>query len=167
MLRIQQVYREQPKTGDCISIDINVSVTRRECCLNSCTMTAAAGRAFNGFKRKCRDLKVEVDTFSIQLDNVTTGEAAQQINYHISNEQGKLLSSYDELEKQYPEIREDKDPVPTKREVLYGDLRQLYVDAKVKAVNKIAELRIQAVPDPVVVPQPEPAQVASSVKAKR
>ena len=43
----------------------------------------------------------------------------------------------------------------------------MYVDAKVKAVNKIAELRIQAVPDPVVVPQPEPAQVASSVKAKR
>ena len=95
----------------------------KKLCLNSCMMTTAAGRAFNSFRRKCGDFEVEVNTFRVHLDTVTTGEAAQQVIYSISEEWGKLSSSYDELENQYPEAQEDEDPVPTGREVLYRNLR--------------------------------------------
>ena len=58
-------------------------------------MTAAAGRAFNGFKRKCRDLKVEVDTFNEHLDTITTRETTQAIINHLRKEWGKLSASYE------------------------------------------------------------------------
>ena len=131
----------------------------------------AAGRAFNGFKRKCGDFRVELDTFSAQLDTVTALEDAQQLKHSVIEEWERLSANYDELEDKYPEVpqelQEDEDPVPTEREVLYGDLRQMYLDAKVKAVHMIAKLRRQAVPDLVPVPQPIPAQVANTAKVKR
>ena len=135
-------------------------------------MTAAAGRALNSFRRKCRDFKVELHTFSVQLNTVTSKEAAQQIIHSMSEEWERLSSSYGYLEYQYPEVRvlepqEYDDPVCTEREALYEDLRQSYMNAKVKAVNMITKLRILAAPDPVPVPQPEPAQLASSMKVQR
>ena len=90
----------------------------------------AAGRAFNGFKRKCGDFKVELDTFSAQLDTVATEEAALQINHSMNEEWLRLSANYEELEDKYPEVlsepQEDVNPVPSKREILYGNLRQMY-----------------------------------------
>ena len=131
----------------------------------------AAGRAFNGFKRKCGDFREELDTFSAQLDTVATEDVALQIIHSMKEEWVGLSTSYDELEDRYPEVptepQEDGDPVPSAREVLYNDLRRMYLDTKVKAMYKLADLRRQAVPVPVPVLQPIPAQVANRQKVKR
>ena len=144
-------------------------MTRRQLRLNSYRMTAA--RAFNGFKRKCGDFREELDTFSAKLDTVTIEEAALQISHSMQEEWEGLSTNYDELEDKYPEVLpeppEDGNPVPSGREVLYKDLRRMYFDIKVKAVCKIADLKRQAVPVPVPVLQPTPAQMANRQKVKR
>ena len=106
-----------------------------------------AGKAFNNFKRRCKYLGAELDIFSIHLTIAATEEVAQQTVHSISEEWGRLMSCYSDLEHQYPEVRnsdpqEDEVPVCMEREVLYEDLHQTYVAIKVKAMNIIARLRI-------------------------
>ena len=115
---------------------------------------------------------MEMDIFSINLDTVTTREVPQEVIDSISKEWEKLSSCYNDLENQYPEIRvpdvqEDEDPIPTEREVLYGDCFQLYVATEDKAECMVTKLRIQAVLDPVPALQVDPVQVTLNMKSQR
>ena len=99
-------------------------------------MTAA--RAFNGFKRRCADFREELETYSAKLDTVTTVDEAVQTNYSMREEWLGVSTNYDELEDRYPEVplefQEDGEPVPSAREVLYKDLRRVYLNLKVRCV---------------------------------
>ena len=129
-----------------------------------------AGKAFNNFKRRCKYLGAELDIISIHLTIAATEEVAQQTVHSISEEWGRLMSCYSDLEHQYPEVRnsdpqEDEVPVCMEREVLYEDHHRKYVAIKVKATNIIAKLRIQVTSDSVA--QPDLAQMITSLKDKR
>ena len=137
-------------------------------------MTAAV-RAFNGFKKTCGEFREELDTIGAQLETAASEEFAlqikHQINHYMYEEWGKISTCYDDLEDWHPEVppelQVDVDPVPSERQDLYTTLRRKFVNTKIKAIKKVAELRRQAVSVSAQISRLTSIQLANRKRARK
>ena len=97
-------------------------------------MSTAAERAHVIFKKRCKNFTRKINTYSMQLNTVTTKEAAWQIILLNAKEWDKIVVGFNELEEQYLEIQELKD-----LDAPYKDSFQLYADTNLKACMTFPE----------------------------